>query len=46
MAIPLKVEPAAAAGWDDNKSLIVSAANWWAETMPRGRARFRASWAD
>ena len=37
MAVPLKIEPAAAAGWHDSSSLIVSAANWWAEKMPRGR---------
>lgn len=37
MVVPLKVEPSAAAGWQDANSLVVSAANWWAETMPRGR---------
>ncbi|BBO31373.1 FkbM family methyltransferase [Lacipirellula parvula] len=37
MAAPLKIEPSAATGWSDSNSLIVSAANWWAETMPRGR---------
>lgn len=37
MAAPLKIDPSAATGWHESSSMIVSAANWWAEKMPRGR---------
>lgn len=37
MTTPLKVDQAALSDWRDGGSLVVAAANWWAQTMPRGR---------
>ena len=37
MAVPLQIDAAAAAGWTNPQSLVLSLANWWATSMPRGR---------
>jgi FkbM family methyltransferase len=37
MAVPLQIDSTAASGWSNQRSLILSLANWWASAMPRGR---------